>query len=82
MTKFNYDASAELFPSRRFARSLGRYRRFDTAAEAIQHVVEEMPASWLPGTIIDTEDGRLEGAAIRAFYDAPDYPLTRGKLAA
>ena len=29
----DYKASAELFPSRRYAKSLARYRRFATAAE-------------------------------------------------
>jgi len=78
MEKFNYAASAELYPSRRFAKSQqARYRRFDRAADAIRYVVEEMPRSWLPGTFLEVDDRRLEGSAIRTFYDAPEYPLAR-----
>jgi hypothetical protein len=78
----NYKSSAELFPSRRYAKSLARYRRFNTAAEAVQYVVEEMPEAWLNGTMLDVDGKRYEGNAIRALYDAADYPLTRGKIAA
>ncbi len=78
----NYKSSAELFPSRRYAKSLARYRRFNSAAEAVQYVVEEMPEAWLNGTMLDVDGKRYEGQAIRALYDAADYPLTRGKIAA
>jgi len=78
----NFKSSAELFPSRRYAKSLARYRRFNSAAEAVQYVVEEMPEAWLNGTMLDVDGKRYEGNAIRALYDAADYPLTRGKIAA
>eukprot|EP01036_Dinobryon_divergens_P054866 gene54866-biopygen45287 len=42
MQKFSYDAAAEVYPSRRFAKSLARYRRFDRAADAIRYIIEEM----------------------------------------
>lgn len=78
----DYKASAELFPSRRYAKSLARYRRFSTAAEAVQYVIEEMPAAWLVGTYLDIDGARFEGQAIRALYDAQAYPLERAKAAA
>jgi hypothetical protein len=78
----DYNSPAELFPSRRYAKSLARYRRFDSAAEAVRYVVEEMPASWLVGSMLDIEGARFEGAAIRALYDAADYPLARPKVVA
>lgn len=83
MPRFNYSAMAELYPSRRFAKSqTTQYRRFSTAAEAIQYVVEEMPASWLAGSHLEVNEQRFEGAAIRALYDAADYPLARRTAAA
>jgi hypothetical protein len=78
----DYKASAELFPSRRYAKSLARYRRFSTAAEAVQYVIEEMPAAWLVGTYLDIDGTRFEGKSIRALYDAEAYPLARAKVAA
>jgi len=82
MPSFNYNHPAELFPSRRFAKSLARYRRFDRAAEAIRYVIEEQPESWLNGTMLDVNGKRLEGTAIRALYDSADYPLERANVAA
>jgi hypothetical protein len=82
MSKFNYQAVGEVYPSRRYAKSLARYRRFDRAADAIQYVIEEMPEAWLNGTYLDVNGKRHEGVAIRALYDAPDYPLERAKVAA
>ena len=73
----DYKASAELFPSRRYAKSLARYRRFASAAEAIQYVIEEQPAAWLVGTMLDIDGARYEGQSIRALYDAEAYPLER-----
>ena len=78
----DYKASAELFPSRRYAKSLARYRRFSTAAEAVQYVIEEMPAAWLVGTYLDIDGTRFEGKAIRTLYDADAYPLERALVAA
>jgi hypothetical protein len=77
----DYKASAELFPSRRYAKSLARYRRFSTAAEAVQYVIEEMPAAWLVGTYLDIDGTRFEGKSILALYDAEAYPLERAKAA-
>ena len=76
MTDFNYNAPAELFPSRRFAKTqVTRYRRFSRAADAIQHCIEDMPASALAGSFLEVEGNRFEGEAIRALYNSADYPL-------
>jgi len=80
-TLFDYTVSAELFPSRRYAKSLARYRRFDSAAEAIRYIIEEQPASWLIGSTLDVDGRRFEGQAIRDLYEAEAYPLRR-KVAA
>ncbi len=80
-TRIDYSRPAELFPSRRFAKSLARYRRFPNAAEAVRYIIEEQPESWLIGSTLDVDGNRYEGQAIRALYDAAGYPLER-KLAA
>jgi hypothetical protein len=77
----DYSTPAELFPSRRYAKSLARYRRFTTAAEAIQFIVEEQPASWLIGSILDVDGARFEGQSIKALYEADAYPLKRAVAA-
>ena len=73
----DYSTPAELFPSRRYAKSLARYRRFPSAAAAIQYIIEEQPASWLVGSTLDVDGARFEGKAIRTLYEAEAYPLTR-----
>lgn len=78
MTVFNYNAMAELFPSRRIAKSQQtQYRRFPKAAEAIRFCVEDLPTAGLAGSFMEVNEARYDGAAIRALYDAPDYPLVR-----
>lgn len=82
MTPIDYSTPAELFPSRRYAKSPARYRRFPSAAEAVRYVIEDQPESWLAGSTLDVDGKRFEGSAIRALYDAEAYPLARNKLAA
>ena len=50
LTRFDYGAPAELFPSRSKAgKSRARYMRFDSAAEALRFVIEKMPALEVAG---------------------------------
>jgi hypothetical protein len=78
MTKFDYRAPAELFPSRnRKARQLVKYRRFDTAADAIKFAMEELPTPALLGAFIEIDEARFGHADIRELYESPDYPLKR-----
>ncbi|HJS06855.1 MAG TPA: hypothetical protein VJ809_04320, partial [Pirellulales bacterium] len=65
MGSFDYNAPADLFParSRTGHRPVG-YRRFGTAAEAIRYAIEQMPLDFLEGTILESEDERVNGAGI------------------
>jgi hypothetical protein len=81
VSKFDYCAPAELFPSRnRNAKQLVKYRRFDTAADAIQFAMEELPAPALLGAVIEINERRLSHADIRELYESPDYPLKRAAI--
>jgi len=80
---FSYTSSAELYPSRRYAKSAReQYRRFKTAAEAIQYIMEDRPAAWLIGSFLEVDERRYDGEAIRALYAADGYPLQRQQAAA
>jgi hypothetical protein len=75
---FDYNAAAELFLSRsRAAKSRPKYKRFDTAAEAVRFVLEELPAAVLPGTYLLIEEARFGVDEIRHLYDSAGYPLPR-----
>ncbi len=83
MDNFNYTASAELYPSRRYAKSpREQYRRFKTAAEAIQYMMEDRPSTRLVGSFLEVNGRRFDGNAIRALYEADGYPLPRQQAAA
>lgn len=83
MENFNYGDTAELYPTRRYAKSQqAQYRRFNTAADAIRYAIEEMPSKWLVGSYLEVDEKRFEGTAIRALYEASGYPLPREKVAA
>ncbi len=78
MSKFDYSAPAELFPSRnRKIATKVKYRRFDKAAEAIRFAVEELPEPLLLGAYIEIDEERLGHKDIRALYESEDYPLKR-----
>jgi hypothetical protein len=78
MDKFNYEAPAELFPSRnrKIAKKV-KYRRFERAADAIRFAMEELPEPLLLGAYIEIEEARLGHKDIRALYDSASYPLEK-----
>lgn len=80
LTQFDYGAPAELFPSRtrRGVRQM-RYRRFETAAQALQFAMEEMPPPVLLGVCLEVEEERFGVEEMRSLYRSAAYPLVRGE---
>ncbi len=78
MSKFDYNAPAELFPARnRKVAGKVRYRRFDTAADAIRFAIEELPEPQLLGATIEIDEERLGHKDICALYESEHYPLKK-----
>jgi len=81
MTDFDYTASAELYPSKSFYKSRQvRYQRFSSAAEAVRYAIEEMPIELLRGSMLEVDEERYEGSAIKDLYDSSSYPLARAQV--
>jgi hypothetical protein len=75
---FDYSADAELFPQRSRKRSKQiTYRRFASAADAIQFAMEILPPALLPGTFLEVNDERLGAGQIRQLYEDEGFPLPR-----
>jgi hypothetical protein len=77
--RFDYSAPAEMFMTRaKQARNPPvSYRRFSSAAQAIQFAIEELPAPLLIGAVLEVQEDRFDHQAIRELYDRSGYPLAR-----
>jgi len=73
----DYAAPAELFPGHKGGHGQIKYRRFETAAEAIRFVVEEVPASALRGAYLEIDEAQFARHEIQCLYDSEAYPLCR-----
>lgn len=81
MKGFDYDAEAELFPSR--TRTSRRqpigYKRFSRAADAIRFAMEELPEEFLSGAYLEVAEERFDRHDMADLYRSAEYPLPRRK---
>ena len=79
--ELDYGAPAELFPCRiKNGHGQIKYKRFETVAEAIRFVVEEVPASALRGAYLEVDEARFGRDEIQCLYDSAAYPLRRAGI--
>ncbi len=88
MAAFDFNAVAELFPSkseaelfpsksRRLRRQPVGYGRFARAADAIRFAIEELPPELLPNACLEVDEVIFDRNEIRRLYESDGYPLTR-----
>lgn len=75
---FDYGAPAELFPRRNKGQAVqARYKRFDTAAEAVRFAIEEIPERALSDTYLEVDEARFGVDEIKYLYHHAAFPLER-----
>ena len=76
---FNFNTSAELFPADilKKKRAGCSFRRFGTAADAVQFAMEQLPTDSLNGAYLQVEEARFDQNGIRSLYESEAFPLPR-----
>lgn len=79
MAQFDYEAEAELFPTRRRVpgRESFKYKRFAQAAQAVRFAIEDLPPQCLVGAFLEVDEQRYGSDEIRRLYESTKYPLSR-----
>jgi hypothetical protein len=77
MNKFDDSQPAELFTVSGPAGRRVQFRRYETAAQALQFAMEEFNPRALVGTVLQVEEERLDHREIRRLYNDENYPLAR-----
>jgi hypothetical protein len=77
VARFDYDAAAELFPTRGRKHRAMSYRRFARAADAVRFAIEDMQPHQLLGAYLEVNEKRFDSHGIRQLYDNERYPLPR-----
>jgi hypothetical protein len=82
MSRFDYEAPAELFTGRSIRGSRAvRYHRFDSGAEALRFAMETLPREHLLAAVLKVNEVRFRHGEIQRFYEAKEYPLQRKGVA-
>jgi hypothetical protein len=77
MPNFDYNAPAELFLAEPAKGSRTKYRRFETAAEALRYAVENLRTPKAFGAWLEVGDERFNSGEIQRLCEAADYPLRK-----
>jgi hypothetical protein len=77
MSLFDYSAPAELFLAKPTKGRRQKYRRFETAAEALRYAVEDLRTPKAFGAWLEVGDERFNSSEIQRLYEADDYPLRK-----
>ena len=81
---FDYGLEAELFPThnRKYKRAAFGYRRFSTAAEAIQfRRSSSFPSDALAGAYLEVREQRFDRNGIRQLYESDAFRWHASKAA-
>jgi hypothetical protein len=77
MSLFDYSAPAELFLAKPTKGRPQKYRRFETAAEALRYAVEDLRTPKAFGAWLEVGEERFNSSEIQRLYEADDYPLRK-----